>query len=59
MTESKYAKAGVDIDKGNQAVKKIKTMVKQMGIKEIGKFSGFFPLKEKMAAPILGKATIS
>jgi len=53
MTESKYAKAGVDIDKGNQAVKKIKNMVRQMGVKEIGKFSGFFPLKEKMDAPIL------
>ncbi len=53
MTDSKYAKAGVDIDKGNQAVKKIKNMVKQMGVKEIGKFSGFFPLKEKMETPIL------
>jgi len=53
MTDSKYAKAGVDIDKGNQAVKKIKNMVRQMGVKEIGKFSGFFPLKEKMDTPIL------
>lgn len=53
MSESKYAKAGVNIDKGNQAVKKIKNMVKQMGVKEIGKFSGFFPLKERMDNPIL------
>lgn len=53
MTESKYAKAGVDINKGNQAVRKIKDMVKKMGVKEIGKFSGFFPLKQKMESPVL------
>lgn len=56
MTEkvkSVYAKAGVDIDKGNKAVKKIKEMVKKFGIKEIGKFSGFFPLKENIKDPIL------
>ena len=52
-SESKYAKAGVSIKKGNQAVKKIKTMVKQLGIKEIGKFSGFFPLKQKLKKPVL------
>ena len=40
--KSVYAKAGVNIDKGNKAVKKIKEMVKKLGIKEIGKFSGFF-----------------
>lgn len=51
--ESQYAKAGVDIDKGNQAVTKIKEMVKQLGVQEIGKFSGFFPLKEKMNKPVL------
>lgn len=51
--ESRYAKAGVNIDKGNQAVKKIKDMVRQMGVKEIGKFSGFFPLKEKLESPVL------
>lgn len=56
MTEkvkSVYAKAGVNIDQGNKAVKKIKEMVKKFGIKEIGKFSGFFPLKEKIKDPIL------
>ncbi|MCP4217449.1 MAG: phosphoribosylformylglycinamidine cyclo-ligase [bacterium] len=56
MTEQKssYAKAGVDIDKGNQAVNKIKDMVKRMGVKEIGKFSGFFPLKGHATAnPVL------
>ena len=50
---SKYVKAGVNIAKGNQAVKKIKEMVKQMGVKEIGKFSGFFPLKQKLNKPVL------
>jgi len=53
MARSIYAKAGVDIDKGNQAVNKIKHMVKQLGVREIGKFSGFFPLKEKMSQPVL------
>jgi phosphoribosylformylglycinamidine cyclo-ligase len=51
--QSKYAQAGVNIDKGNQAVKKIKDMVRRMGVKEIGKFSGFFPLKEKLESPVL------
>lgn len=50
---SRYAKAGVNIDKGNQAVARIKDMVKQLGVQEIGKFSGFFPLKEKMNKPVL------
>ena len=53
MAKSIYAKAGVDIDKGNKAVAKIKKMVTQLGIKEIGKFSGFFPLKENLNKPIL------
>lgn len=53
MARSIYAKAGVDIDKGNQAVKKIKEMVSRLGIKEIGKFSGFFPLKQKLENPVL------
>lgn len=53
MSESMYRKAGVNIDKGNQAVNKIKQMVSQMGVQEIGKFSGFFPLKNKIANPVL------
>jgi phosphoribosylformylglycinamidine cyclo-ligase len=56
MTEkvkSVYTKAGVNIDQGNKAVKKIKEMVKNLGIKEIGKFSGFFPLKENIKNPVL------
>ncbi|MFC2156065.1 AIR synthase related protein, partial [Acidobacteriota bacterium] len=53
MTKSIYAKAGVDIDKGNEAVSKIKEMVKGLGVKEIGKFSGFFPLKEDLKKPVL------
>ncbi|MCP5053957.1 MAG: phosphoribosylformylglycinamidine cyclo-ligase [bacterium] len=52
-TRSIYAKAGVNIDKGNEAVTRIKTMVKQLGVKEIGKFSGFFPLKEQLNQPVL------
>lgn len=51
--KSVYAKAGVNIDQGNKAVKKIKEMVKKLGIKEIGKFSGFFPLKENINNPVL------
>jgi phosphoribosylformylglycinamidine cyclo-ligase len=52
-SESKYAKAGVNIDKGNQAVKKIKAMVKRIGVREIGKFSGFFPLTKNFNKPVL------
>ena len=52
-TVGAYAKAGVDIEKGNQAVAKIKAMVKKLGVKEIGKFSGFFPLREEMNNPVL------
>jgi phosphoribosylformylglycinamidine cyclo-ligase len=51
--KSVYAKAGVNIDQGNKAVKKIKEMVKKLGIKEIGKFSGFFPLRENINNPVL------
>jgi phosphoribosylformylglycinamidine cyclo-ligase len=51
--QSKYAKAGVDIDKGNKATAKIKEMVSRLGMKEIGKFSGFFPLKENLKNPVL------
>jgi phosphoribosylformylglycinamidine cyclo-ligase len=53
MAKGIYAKAGVDIDKGNEAVGKIKEMVKSLGIKEIGKFSGFFPLKQDLKKPVL------
>ncbi len=55
--KSAYAKAGVDIDQGNKAVRKIKEMVKKFGIKEIGKFSGFFPLKENIDKPVLVSST--
>jgi phosphoribosylformylglycinamidine cyclo-ligase len=58
VVESLYAKAGVDIDEGNRAVQKIKEMVKQYGVQEIGKFSGFFPLKKKkIANPVLVSST--
>jgi len=56
MTKTKksmYSEAGVDIDKGNRAVARIKDMVKQLGVKEIGKFSGFFPLKGGFKKPVL------
>jgi phosphoribosylformylglycinamidine cyclo-ligase len=53
MSKSLYSKAGVNIDKGNQAVNNIKKMVKKMGVTEIGKFSGFFPLKEPLNNPTL------
>jgi phosphoribosylformylglycinamidine cyclo-ligase len=52
-SKSSYSSAGVDIDKGNQAVSRIKEMVKKLGVQEIGKFSGFFPLKEEMSQPVL------
>jgi phosphoribosylformylglycinamidine cyclo-ligase len=48
-----YSQAGVDINKGNQAVQKIREMVDKLGIQEIGKFSGFFPLKKGLRNPIL------
>ncbi len=48
-----YKKAGVDIDKGNETVKKIREMAKKFGIKEIGKFSGFYPLKSGFSNPVL------
>jgi phosphoribosylformylglycinamidine cyclo-ligase len=53
MKKSAYEKAGVSIDRGNEAVDRIKTMVKRLGVKEIGKFGGFFPLKKGMNNPIL------
>jgi phosphoribosylformylglycinamidine cyclo-ligase len=53
MSDSLYSKAGVNIDKGNQAVDNIKRMVKKMGVAEIGKFSGFFPLNGALKNPTL------
>jgi phosphoribosylformylglycinamidine cyclo-ligase len=53
MAKSAYEKAGVSIDRGNQAVDKIKAMVKKIGVQEIGKFGGFFPLKTKLDKPVL------
>ena len=53
MPKSAYEKAGVSIDRGNQAVERIKSMVKNMGVQEIGKFGGFFPLKGGLKNPIL------
>ncbi|MCX6558118.1 MAG: phosphoribosylformylglycinamidine cyclo-ligase [Candidatus Aminicenantes bacterium] len=53
MKKSAYEEAGVSIDRGNQAVERIKSMVERMGIKEIGKFGGFFPLKGNLKNPVL------
>jgi phosphoribosylformylglycinamidine cyclo-ligase len=53
MPKSAYERAGVSIDRGNEAVERIKSMVKRMGVQEIGKFGGFFPLKGGLKNPIL------
>jgi phosphoribosylformylglycinamidine cyclo-ligase len=53
MPKSAYEKSGVSIDRGNQAVQRIQSMVKKMGVQEIGKFGGFFPLKGGLKNPIL------
>jgi len=53
MKKSAYEQAGVSIDRGNEAVERIKSMVKRMGVQEIGKFGGFFPLKGGLKHPIL------
>ena len=44
MPKSAYEKSGVSIDRGNQAVERIRSMVKSMGVQEIGKFTGRFIL---------------
>ncbi|HUU04248.1 MAG TPA: phosphoribosylformylglycinamidine cyclo-ligase [Patescibacteria group bacterium] len=53
MKKSAYEQAGVSIDRGNEAVDRIKSMVKRLGVQEIGKFGGFFPLKGGIKNPIL------
>jgi len=53
MPKSAYEQAGVSIDRGNEAVDRIRSMVKRMGVQEIGKFGGFFPLKGGPKSPIL------
>jgi phosphoribosylformylglycinamidine cyclo-ligase len=53
MPKSAYEKAGVSIDRGNEAVERIKSMVKRMGVQEIGKFGGFFPLQGGLKHPVL------
>ena len=53
MKKSAYEQAGVSIDRGNQAVERIKSMVGRLGVQEIGKFGGFFPLKGGIRNPIL------
>ena len=53
MKKSAYEQAGVSINRGNEAVKRIKSMVGRLGVQEIGKFGGFFPLKGGIKNPIL------
>lgn len=53
MSKSAYERSGVSIDRGNQAVERIKSMVRKMGVQEIGKFGGFFPLRGGPRQPIL------
>lgn len=53
MPKSAYERSGVSIDRGNQAVERIKSMVRKMGVQEIGKFGGFFPLRGGPRQPIL------
>ncbi len=53
MSENSYSKAGVDIDKGKEAVEKIRGMAKKFGVMEIGKFSGFYPLTKELNSPVL------
>ncbi len=53
MSDDLYKKAGVNIDKGNKAVEEIRKMAGKYGVKEIGKFSGFYPLKSGMKKPVL------
>ena len=53
MSNDLYKKSGVNIDEGNKAVREIKKMAEKYGINEIGKFSGFFPLKPDMKQPVL------
>ncbi len=48
-----YEKSGVSIKRGNEAVRRIKEMVKKIGVQEIGKFGGFFPLQEEFSDPVL------
>jgi len=53
MKKSAYEQAGVSIDRGNQAVERIRSMVQRIGVQEIGKFGGFFPLKNDVKKPVL------
>lgn len=52
-----YKDAGVDIEKGNEAVKRIKKVIKEIGLgteEEIGHFGGFFPFPiKKYKEPVL------
>ena len=53
MSDEMYKKAGVDINRGVETVRKIKEMAARLGIAEIGKFGGFYPLPENLGQPVL------
>ncbi len=53
---SDYAAAGVNIDKGNEAVSRIRNMAKKYGIDQIGKFGGYFPFSGQKKGGLVSSA---
>lgn len=53
---SDYAAAGVNIDKGNEAVSRIRNMAKKYGIDQIGKFAGYFPFSGQKKGGLVSSA---
>jgi phosphoribosylformylglycinamidine cyclo-ligase len=53
---SDYAAAGVNIDKGNEAVDRIKRMARQYGVDQIGKFGGYFPFSPQKKGGLVSSA---
>ena len=53
---SDYASAGVNIDKGNEAVSRIRSMAKKYGVDQIGKFGGYFPFSREKKGGLVSSA---
>jgi len=53
---SDYAAAGVNIDKGNEAVSRIRDMAKKYGVDQIGKFGGYFPFNSNKKGGLVSSA---
>lgn len=53
---SDYAAAGVNIDKGNEAVDRIKKMARQYGVDQIGKFGGYLPFAPQKKGGLVSSA---